>query len=554
MTKTFEELDSKVATIADRVTRLEERTGEWDDPDRFALGLVDALGAETRPNLHPQCGTTLPELQNAHGRTFAEQMQSETTALHAHMDAKEAAIDAHGYGGAGVTFPGNVTGLELPFPGDPPLRAVMGIDETTAALKRIDHERAAAVDSVRQLTKERDEALAASRAVQEQAASDRKFLNGILGGLEGILPRHTQRTVNGIVDAVKEIAEGRRANSERCLQLQAERESCKVERDMAKRERDGAKAARDVALERADYLERELGQARADRDSGMRKIMSFTARLADIARGWFGSAPQSREADLDTISNGLRGWREQLATATEERRQATEIAGELRRKLKRYETSTVALDIVFDGPPSHESGRFVEVETEDGKSVNAGEWIARDNGMWALRLRRQGASIAEREALAQLEVLRPRVRDLQRSREGVGEAALALITRLEAHLANCNKTITNYGDQLERLRPFAGPIFPGENMADAMIRRVQMFESEHGEADRQLADTIEQRDKAIADRDSLGSKCSDGQRRLGELQLKNARRVSTIADQAQQIAELREQLRAVPIPSTGSPA
>lgn len=32
------------------------------------------------------------------------------------------------------------------------------------------------------------------------------------------------------------------------------------------------------------------------------------------------------------------------------------------------------LHIVFDGPPSHESGRFVEVETSDGKSVQAGEW------------------------------------------------------------------------------------------------------------------------------------------------------------------------------------
>ena len=31
------------------------------------------------------------------------------------------------------------------------------------------------------------------------------------------------------------------------------------------------------------------------------------------------------------------------------------------------------LAIRFDGPPSHEAGRFVEVE-RDGKSVNFGEW------------------------------------------------------------------------------------------------------------------------------------------------------------------------------------
>lgn len=46
------------------------------------------------------------------------------------------------------------------------------------------------------------------------------------------------------------------------------------------------------------------------------------------------------------------------------------------------------IDIVFDGPPSHESGRFVEVEDENGKSINAGEWIDRGNGLWALRIAR----------------------------------------------------------------------------------------------------------------------------------------------------------------------
>ena len=44
------------------------------------------------------------------------------------------------------------------------------------------------------------------------------------------------------------------------------------------------------------------------------------------------------------------------------------------------------IDVVFDGPPSHESGRFVEVEDPNGASVSAGEWIDRGNGLWALRL------------------------------------------------------------------------------------------------------------------------------------------------------------------------
>lgn len=44
------------------------------------------------------------------------------------------------------------------------------------------------------------------------------------------------------------------------------------------------------------------------------------------------------------------------------------------------------VDVVFDGPPSHESGRFVEVENLAGQSVGRGEWIDRGNGYWALRL------------------------------------------------------------------------------------------------------------------------------------------------------------------------
>lgn len=46
------------------------------------------------------------------------------------------------------------------------------------------------------------------------------------------------------------------------------------------------------------------------------------------------------------------------------------------------------IDIVFDGPPSHEAGRFVEVErTADQHSMNVGEWVQRDDEYWVLRLR-----------------------------------------------------------------------------------------------------------------------------------------------------------------------
>ncbi len=44
------------------------------------------------------------------------------------------------------------------------------------------------------------------------------------------------------------------------------------------------------------------------------------------------------------------------------------------------------LRIVFDGPPGPEAGRFVEVEDTEGRSVNAGEWRERADGLWELSL------------------------------------------------------------------------------------------------------------------------------------------------------------------------
>jgi len=45
------------------------------------------------------------------------------------------------------------------------------------------------------------------------------------------------------------------------------------------------------------------------------------------------------------------------------------------------------IDVVFDGPPGPQSGRFVEVEDMNGASVSVGEWIERADGCWALRIK-----------------------------------------------------------------------------------------------------------------------------------------------------------------------
>lgn len=50
------------------------------------------------------------------------------------------------------------------------------------------------------------------------------------------------------------------------------------------------------------------------------------------------------------------------------------------------------IDIVFDGPPSQESCRFVEVENDQGASIRLGEWIERDGGEWVLRIQQTAVS------------------------------------------------------------------------------------------------------------------------------------------------------------------
>ena len=42
------------------------------------------------------------------------------------------------------------------------------------------------------------------------------------------------------------------------------------------------------------------------------------------------------------------------------------------------------VDIVFDGPPGPESGRFIEAEDANGNSIRFGEWIERADGRWVL--------------------------------------------------------------------------------------------------------------------------------------------------------------------------
>lgn len=84
------------------------------------------------------------------------------------------------------------------------------------------------------------------------------------------------------------------------------------------------------------------------------------------------------------------------------------------------------VDVVFDGPPSHVCGRFVECENLSGASVGVGEWIDRGNGMWALRIDTHAAEVRrlreERDAGKRIEARAiMKAGDLERERDDLKE-------------------------------------------------------------------------------------------------------------------------------------
>lgn len=85
-------------------------------------------------------------------------------------------------------------------------------------------------------------------------------------------------------------------------------------------------------------------------------------------------------------AEGINRWRsEHPGRAMDLPLTRRELVGWLLAKLA---ARTDELRIVFDGPPGATSGRFVEVEAPSGRSVSVGEWVAREGGMWELRIAR----------------------------------------------------------------------------------------------------------------------------------------------------------------------
>lgn len=97
------------------------------------------------------------------------------------------------------------------------------------------------------------------------------------------------------------------------------------------------------------------------------------------------------------------------------------------------------IDIVFDGPPAPESGRFVEVEdTNTGRSVARGQWVQRSDGYWALRMLDPNALMDESDHL------RARVAELEAALRTWPEQWHDYYCNARAgELCNCGAEVTN---------------------------------------------------------------------------------------------------------------
>ena len=71
------------------------------------------------------------------------------------------------------------------------------------------------------------------------------------------------------------------------------------------------------------------------------------------------------------------------------------------------------LDVVFDGPPGPEAGRFVEVEDEREHGVSVGQWVDRGNGLWALRIIVAANSTEIQSMVSEIRRLRAEVAELR---------------------------------------------------------------------------------------------------------------------------------------------
>lgn len=107
------------------------------------------------------------------------------------------------------------------------------------------------------------------------------------------------------------------------------------------------------------------------------------------------------------------------------------------------QAASEVIAIVFDGPPAHQSGRFVEVEDASGASINAGEWSERVDGLWELKIEApKSRTVATDDLVAQ--VARADVREAHHGWLIAGEGAAFAEAKKSESTAMLRERAANY--------------------------------------------------------------------------------------------------------------
>lgn len=147
----------------------------------------------------------------------------------------------------------------------------------------------------------------------------------------------------------------------------------------------------DAAIRELSKWSREAGRLEARLGRVLREVGEDEIKLIYEALCWYTSKRHAFASDIAQKSyrkrDGSKPTRSEVLEASKCSDLCDKIIDRLRAIVERKENNMEKpINILFDGPPGPESGRFVEVETDDGKSIRAGEWIEREDGLWALRI------------------------------------------------------------------------------------------------------------------------------------------------------------------------
>lgn len=90
--------------------------------------------------------------------------------------------------------------------------------------------------------------------------------------------------------------------------------------------------------------------------------------------------------ERDVCQDNALSWSGNYSMADSDVQSLAALISSRRHAPAKPEMDREELRIVFDGHPSHDGPRFVEVEDATGKSVNIGEWRKREDGYWEFAL------------------------------------------------------------------------------------------------------------------------------------------------------------------------